>query len=152
MADHTGRPTLHGKTLNMGVDNTGFIVDRLGRDCAPLQYIRELTQNAIEAILDTQEKVGKVEWDVDWNTFDLSGKYKLSVTDTGVGFDGPDQLRYINQLSSSGHEQDHDKNFGVGAKVAGATRNHAGMLYLSWKDSVGHMNTCGATPTLNSTV
>lgn len=139
MADHAGRTMLHGKTLNMGVDNTGFIVDRLGRDCAPLQYIRELTQNAIEAILDTQEGVGKVEWDVDWNTFDLSGKYKLSVTDTGVGFDGPDQLRYINQLSSSGHEQDHDKNFGVGAKVAGATRNYAGMLYLSWKNGVGHM-------------
>lgn len=139
MADYVSGSTLRAKTLNMGVDNTGFIVDRLGRDCAPLQYIRELTQNAIEAILDTPEKTGKVEWDVDWDTFDLGGKYKLSVTDNGVGFDGPDQLRYINQLSSSGHVQDHDKNFGVGAKVAGATRNHAGMLYLSWKDGVGHM-------------
>ena len=129
----------HAKTLTMGVDNTGFIVDRLGRDCAPLQYIRELTQNSIEAILDTPDKAGQVVWDVDWNTYDLTGKYKLSVTDTGVGFHGPDQLKYINQLSSSGHEQDHDKNFGVGAKVAGATRNHAGMLYLSWKDGVGHM-------------
>jgi hypothetical protein len=127
------------KTLNMGVHNTGFIVDRLGRDCAPLQYVRELTQNSIEAIRDTQEKTGQVVWDVDWNTFDLSGLYKLSVTDTGAGFHGPDQLKFINQLSSSGHVQDHDKNFGVGAKVAGATRNHAGMLYLSWKDGIGHM-------------
>lgn len=139
MADYASDQTPHAKTLNMGVYNTGFIVDRLGRDCAPLQYIRELTQNAIEAILDTSEKTGKVVWDVDWNTFDLSGKYKLSITDTGVGFHGPDQLKYINQLSSSGHEQDHDKNFGVGAKVAGATCNHAGMLYLSWKNGTGHM-------------
>jgi hypothetical protein len=127
------------KTLTMGIDNTGFIVDRLGRDCAPLQYIRELSQNAIEAILDTPEQTGEVVWDVDWNTYDLLGRYKLSVTDTGVGFHGPDQLKYINKLSSSGHEQDHDKNFGVGAKVAGATRNHAGMLYLSWKAGIGHM-------------
>jgi hypothetical protein len=128
------------KTLNMGVDNTGFIVDRLGRDCAPLQYVRELTQNAVEAIQDIPSQSGEVVWDVDWDQFDLSGKYKLCVMDNGVGFHGPDQLKYINQLSSSGHEQGHDKNFGVGAKVAGATRNHEGMVYLSWKDGKGHMS------------
>lgn len=127
------------KTLEMGVDNTAFIVDRLGRDCAPLQYIRELTQNSIEAILDTPEKTGQIFWDVDWNTYDLTGRHKLAIYDTGVGFLGPDQLKYVNHLSSSGHEQDHDKNFGVGAKVAALTRNHAGLLYLSWKDGVGHM-------------
>src|SRR5207249_11606168 len=36
-------------------------------------------------------------------------------------------------------EQAHDKNFGVGAKVAAATRNHAGLVYLSWKDGHGWM-------------
>ena len=126
-------------TLEMGVANTGFIVDRLGRDCAPLQYLRELTQNAIEAILDTPEKRGEVVWDVDWNHYDLTGNYKLSVIDTGVGMTGPEMLEYINHLSSSKREQAHDKNFGVGAKVAAATRNHAGLLYLSWKDGHGWM-------------
>ena len=124
-------------TLEMGVANTGFIVDRLGRDCAPLQYLRELTQNSIEAILDTREKRGEIHWDVDWNHYDLTGQYKLAIVDTGTGMDGEDMLRYINQLSSSSHEQRHDANFGVGAKVAGATRNHAGLLYLSWKDGQG---------------
>ncbi len=47
------------KTLNMGVENTGFIVDRIGRDCAPLQYIRELTQNPIAAIPATPGKTGE---------------------------------------------------------------------------------------------
>ncbi len=39
-----------GKTLDMTVEkNTGFMVDRLGQDCAPLQFLRELTQkNSIE--------------------------------------------------------------------------------------------------------
>jgi hypothetical protein len=127
------------QTTEMGVANTGFIVDRLGRDCAPLQYLRELTQNSIEAILDTPEQTGQIVWDVDWNHYDLTGQFKLAVIDTGIGMTGPDMLQYINQLSSSRHEQAHEGNFGVGAKVAAATRNHAGLLYLSWKDGQGWM-------------
>jgi hypothetical protein len=120
-------------TLNMGVDNTGFLIDRLGDDCHALQFLRELTQNSIEAILDTDEKQGDIVWDVDWNHLDLTGVYKLSITDTGIGMSGDEMLKYINHLSASAHEQAHDKNFGVGAKVAAATRNHAGLIYLSWK-------------------
>ena len=126
-------------TLEMGVANTGFIIDRLGRDCAPLQYLRELTQNSIEAILDTPDKRGEIVWDVDWNQYDLTGAFKLSIIDTGVGMTGPEMIEYINHLSSSKREQAHDKNFGVGAKVAAATRNHAGLVYLSWKDARGYM-------------
>jgi hypothetical protein len=32
-----------GKPLPMTVDNVGFLLDRLGQDCSPLQYLRELT-------------------------------------------------------------------------------------------------------------
>ena len=60
-------------TLPMTVANTGFMLDRLGQDCAPLQYLRELTQNAIEGILQLPEKKGEVVWDVDWARFDLLG-------------------------------------------------------------------------------
>ena len=38
------------RTLPMTVAGTGFLVDRLGQDCSPLQFLRELTQNSIEAI------------------------------------------------------------------------------------------------------
>lgn len=125
------------QTLAMTVANTGFIVEQLGKECAPLQFLRELTQNSIEAILDTPEKTGEILWDVDWNNYDLTGQYKLAIIDTGVGMTGDEMLRYINQLSSSSHEQAYDANFGVGAKVAAATRNPAGLLYLSWKDGQG---------------
>jgi hypothetical protein len=47
------------KTLPLEVANTGFMLDRLGKDCAPLQFLRELTQNAIEAILRQPESAGK---------------------------------------------------------------------------------------------
>ncbi|MBX3076732.1 hypothetical protein KF913_22670 [Candidatus Obscuribacterales bacterium] len=52
---------------------------------------------------------------------------------------GPEMVKYINHLSSSGRTQSIDANFGVGAKISAATRNHCGVIYLSWKDSIGTM-------------
>lgn len=127
------------KTLAMTVANTGFMVDRLGQDCAPLQFLRELTQNAIEAVGRTPEGKGEVVWDVDWDTHALTDEYKLCIVDTGCGMASEEMVRYINQLSSSVHTQSHDGNFGVGAKVAAATRNHEGLLYLSWQQGIGSM-------------
>ena len=46
---------------------------------------------------------------------------------------GDELVRYINQLSSSLREQSMTGNYGVGAKIAAATRNHAGLVYMSWK-------------------
>jgi hypothetical protein len=127
------------KTLPLEVANTGFMLDRLGKDCAPLQFLRELTQNSIEAILRKPEKRGEIVWDVDWVTYDLDGAYKLCIVDNGDGMTGDELVRYINHLSSSGQIQSHDANFGIGAKIAAATRNHAGLIYLSWKDGTGSM-------------
>lgn len=129
------------RTSPLTIDNMGFMLDRLGRDCAPLQFLRELTQNSIEAILKNPTKTGEIRWDVDWNHFDLKrdGVYKLAVIDTGTGMSGPDMVKYINQLSSSSSRQSHEGNFGVGAKIAAATRNHAGLIYLSWVNGSGAM-------------
>src|SRR5438105_1464089 len=98
----------------MTVRNIGFMIDRLGQDCAPLQYIRELTQNSIEAILATPEKTGDIICDVDWNRHKLTGIYKLAVIDTGVGMTGEEMVQYINALSSSVHAQSMTGNYGVG--------------------------------------
>lgn len=125
-------------TLPLTVSNTGFLLDRLGQDCAPLQFVRELTQNAIEAIRRTGAKDGRIVWDVDWIGHERGGgPYRLSITDNGDGMTGPDMVLYINQLSSSGSKQAIDGNYGVGAKIAAATRNHQGLVYLSWKESKG---------------
>ena len=127
------------KTLPMAVKNTGFLLDRLGEDCHPLQFLRELTTNSIEAILRADTKIGSVVWDVDWVTYDLQGVYKLSIVDNGVGMTGDEMAEYINQLSSSIAEQSMIGNYGVGGKIATATRNHAGVLYLSWKGGPGSL-------------
>ena len=128
-----------GKSLPMSVRNVGFLLDRLGQDCTPLQFLRELTQNGIEAIARTGNP-GEIVWDVDWISYDLAGgPVKLSITDTGDGMTGEEMLEFINQLSSSGAEQSFSTNYGVGAKIAAATKNPAGVIYQSWKQGLGWM-------------
>ena len=129
------------KTLPLKVANTGFLLDRLGEDCHPLQFLRELTQNSIDAILRTPEKTGEIVWDVDWNSFDFdeTGTYKLCVYDNGDGMTGDEMVKYLNHLSSSVSAQSLTGNYGVGAKIAAATRNHHGLIYLSWKGGRGAM-------------
>lgn len=125
--------------LPMSVDNMTFLVDRLAQDCAPLQFMRELTVNAIEAIALTDTGSGTVIWDVDWFYHELTGVYKLCCIDTGIGMTGPEMVEYINKLSSSIHEQAASKNFGIGAKISAAPRNRNGLIYRSWKDGRGAM-------------
>jgi hypothetical protein len=140
VSDAAGSPEAKS-TSEMQVANIGFLIDRMGKDAHPLQFLRELTQNSIEAILSTPDRHGEVVWDVDWTSYDLTlgERAKLACIDTGIGMTGPEMVRYINQLSISTREQAHDKNFGIGAKIAALTRNHEGLLYLSWKDDVGAM-------------
>lgn len=135
------------RTLPLSVANTGFLLDRLGEDCHTLQFLRELTQNSIEAILRTKEQRGEIQWDVDWIFYELEEVYKLSIIDTGDGMTGEEMVKYINQLSSSVSEQSIAGNYGVGAKVAAATRNPEGLIYLSWKDGEGAMIHLWRNPT-----
>jgi hypothetical protein len=65
--------------------------------------------------------------------------FKLSITDNGDGMTGPAMVEYINRLSSSLSEQSLSGNYGVGAKIAAATRNRASLIYMSWKNGVGAM-------------
>ena len=64
---------------------------------------------------------------------------KVCIVDTGDGMTGEEMIRFINQLSSSGSEQSFTGNYGVGAKIAAATKNPAGVIYQSWKHGDGHM-------------
>lgn len=130
-----GNPLL--MTVHQG--GFGFLLDSLGRDCSSLQFLRELTQNSIEAIQRTG-KPGQIVWDVDWIKYDLGGPpMKVCIIDTGDGMTGDDMIKFINQLSSSGSQQSLTGNYGLGAKIAAATKNPAGVIYQSWKNGDGYM-------------
>lgn len=122
----------------MRVDNTTFMIERLAQDCAPYQYIRELTQNAFDAIQRKRQLgwrgEGIVAWDVDWTIVGANGVYKLQITDNGTGM-GPSEIeRYINRLSASTGIQSLEQNFGIGAKITAGVENPLGLVYKSWTD------------------
>ena len=77
------------RTLPMTVQNMGFLLDRLGADCAPLQFIRELTVNSIEAIQETPNRSGEIIWDFDKTSYELEQICKLCITTTGIGMTRP---------------------------------------------------------------
>lgn len=78
-----------------------------------LQYLRELTQNAIEAIQARGGADGRVEIDFE----EIDGIKKLRISDNGIGMT-PDEVRgNINRLSASTGIQAFDKNFGIARKL-----------------------------------
>lgn len=126
-------------TRRIEVGNLTFMFERLAADCDPLQYLRELTQNAIEAT----RKVGPTHqgvavWDYDSEIFEKTGVKKLCLIDNGVGMSGEEMVRYINHLSSSSGVQNVSSNFGVGAKISAGVNNPEGMVYMSWKNGIGY--------------
>jgi hypothetical protein len=127
-----------GKLLPMTVDNLGFLLERLGQDCHPLQFLRELTTNSLEAVARAGGE-GEVLWDEDRSFPGKTNSRKLSIVDTGDGMTGEEMVRFVNALSSSSSKQSMQGNFGVGAKIAAATRNPAGVIYMSWKGGQGAM-------------
>jgi HSP90 family molecular chaperone len=96
--------------LPLEVAHTSFLLERLGQDCEPLQYLRELTQNSLEAVVRTGQP-GHILWRAAPTSFP-SGKsgLKLSITDSGDGMSASDLESHINRLSSSGAQQAHDGN------------------------------------------
>jgi hypothetical protein len=126
-------------TLNMSVGKVGFLLDRVSHDCAPLQYVRELTQNSIEAIRKAGREHGVISWGYDRATFARSGIKKLSITDNGCGMNSDEMLGYLNNLSASGSEQSLHGNYGVGAKISSYARNQAGVIYLSFQNGEGSL-------------
>jgi hypothetical protein len=116
----------------MEVANIDFLIERLGQDCGELQFIREFTQNSLDAIRRHGAQEGHVIWDYVRTT---DGVRKLTIVDNGCGMTGADMLQYINKLSSGASEQGIAGNFGLGAKIAGAVKNPHGLLYISRVES-----------------
>ena len=128
-------------TSELELENSTYLVEKLASECAPLQYIRELTVNAFQAIEKRQETenghAGEVIWDVDWLWLEESDVYKLQISDNGTGMTGAEMDQFIRKLSSSGREQSLTANFGLGAKITAGVVNPAGLIYKSWVNDKG---------------
>lgn len=124
------------------VNSSGLteLIRNLGRDCLPTQFIREFTKNAFEACQRTGVTDCEVIVDYDHNLPTRSGDplWKICFIDTGDGMSATQMRTLLNSLSASGEAKNQHKNYGVGAKIAALTRNHAGIIYESWKEGAGH--------------
>jgi len=120
----------------MKTKNTAFSVEILGNQCSPMQHIRELTQNSIEAIESTGN-TGQILWTFDRPIFNKKDVRKLCIIDNGEGMDGEDLRDLMNHMFSSGKEQGLKENYGIGAKVAGLHHSPLGMMYEVWKKGAG---------------
>ena len=126
--------------LPMAVAQPSFLLDRLGQDCRPEQFLRELTQNSIEAIIRTGGP-GEIIWQTVPSLFFPESRQfgtKLCIADNGDGMTGQELEQFINQLASSRSQQSLGGNYGLGGKIACASRNPAGVVYQSWKNGEGH--------------
>lgn len=132
-------------TKPMTVANIAFLLDRLAADTPPNQQIRELTQNAIEAITRRHNAGsnadGLIKWDIDWEHLRQTGQYKLCIVDNGDGMTPEQMMSYLNSLAVQGANQTQSisENFGVGAKITALYRNSVGLVYQSWRDGRGTM-------------
>jgi hypothetical protein len=121
--------------------NMDFLLERLARDCAPMQQYRELTQNAIEAVCRLSGTIaGQIVWDVDevlLRGTDGTNR-KLCITDNGDGMSPAEMAQHVNNLSSSGSIQSLSGNYGLGAKIAAGATNPHGLVYQSWREGCGN--------------
>ena len=125
----------------MKAGNIGQGVRLFHKECAHLQFIRELTQNAIESVSE-RGGIGNVEWTYDERWQKKNESMKLCIIDDGIGMTGREVVEYINRIWSSGSykELGAGKNYGIGAKVAAAPLNPLGMEYWTWKNGKGYFS------------
>lgn len=108
------------------IDNPGFFVTNVMKDCPAKTVIRELLQNAIEAC-----EGGKIEWFAEsWR-----GVLKLGLYNEGPGM-SMDELNRRMNIANSGKGLGFDRNFGQGAKMSAGKASPYGLIYRSCKSGL----------------
>lgn len=113
--------------LTLPKGNVAAFVDRAYRDGHPLQFLRELFQNGLEAgatriiVRPVESRVGDARYAV------------LSVQDNGPGMSASELRNYFSGLGESHNDNvgDPHANFGVGAKISTIPWNKAGVVIVS---------------------
>ncbi len=118
----------HALKFDSDPNSVTNFVDLLHGECTPLQWLRELVVNSIEAIVETGKPgtilVHAVQQDMGEGIGTIR---KLAVTDTGEGI-AEDRLYSSFQVAMTSRGTG---NYGIGAKIAALPLNPAGMIYRS---------------------
>ena len=117
-------------------DSPSSSIKRFNNQVAPMQFVREAVQNAIEA---GAKKVTIERCPLYLKT--QKQTEKLRIVDNGCGMTPDELLKYINKYNSSSKRSKgrHD-NFGIGIKATAANFNRYGLVFVSWSaGGDGHM-------------
>lgn len=126
------------KIEKMEVHDMTWLLERMHADCSPGQYIREFTQNCIQAFKNLKSSGSRIiEWGFEIVKVNGQRIRKLTIADNGCGMSGEELIRYIKMLASSKGTKSFKENYGLGARIAGAPLNTAGLQFLSWDKLVG---------------
>lgn len=118
--------------LTLPPANVAALIERACRDGHPLQFLRELVQNSVEAGA-TRVRVKPIEALCRQDDGSVEKHAMLSVQDDGPGMSGDDLRRYFMRLGESHnqHVGNPHENFGVGAKISTLPWNKAGVVLIS---------------------
>lgn len=117
-----------GETVTkLRVGDEDFLVASLIEQSPQTMMIRELLQNAFEAVVVLPEAERRVEFSV----HEAASAPKLAIWNTGIGLTGAELYRMCDIAASVHKQTGMDRNFGMGAKVASLPSNRLGMRYRS---------------------
>jgi hypothetical protein len=134
----TNQPLQQVIAKPLTTNNTTFLIEKTAASVPLTQFIRELTQNAIEA------KATKILWtrDLKWEAENVGSGPKLCVVDNGSGMSARTLEEHMSRFASSGKTQGVGANYGVGAKLAAAAHSPHGVVFKTWEKDNSVGSTC----------
>jgi hypothetical protein len=128
------------------IENMGSLLGRYGLEISPNQYLRELLENAFEALARRKnwgDEKPQVSIHPEWNAFNQLGVCRFVISDNGIGFPGKEtlkkQCKFISSTGNSEKVQLRDGNFGQGGRISTVYWNFHGIIYASWHKGEGWM-------------
>jgi hypothetical protein len=115
------------KTISMRTSGVQHLLERTYREGGVLQWVRETTQNAIEA------GATRIEYGIEWQALAAKGVARRTISDNGRGMTATQLVKFLNTFGGGAkaiggtHE-----NFGVGAKTSLLPWNRHGLVAVSW--------------------
>lgn len=107
--------------------NPTSTLKRFMREVAPMQFVREIYMNCLEADATTM----RVYFEPQYEAHEIK---KLCFADDGKGMTAAEMYEYLAKYNSSSKttEGSYHDNFGIGVKATTLLNNPYGVVFLSW--------------------
>jgi hypothetical protein len=113
----------------MRTAGTQHLIERVNRESAAFQWVRETLLNALEA------KATHVEFGIEWQAVKQQGVYRRMIADNGEGMTPEQLVSFFNTFGMGGKQIGGvHENFGVGAKTSLLPWNRLGLVVISWRE------------------